>query len=51
MPVELQIIRAKVVCINTEEQLDFEASRKALRLPLHACHERRLDRAKFREQG
>jgi hypothetical protein len=46
MPVELQIIRAsEFVCLDAHEQLDFEASKKALQSLAHACQKRGLDRA------
>jgi len=46
MPIELQIIRAsEFVCLNTDELLDFEASKQALQGLAHACRKRGLDRA------
>jgi hypothetical protein len=46
MPVELQVIRAsEFVCLDTDELLDFEATRTALQGLAQACHKRGLDRA------
>jgi hypothetical protein len=46
MPVELQVIRAsEFVCLDANEHLDFEASRKALQGLAQACVKRGLDRA------
>jgi hypothetical protein len=46
MPIELQVIRAsEFVCLNADELLDFEASKKALQGLAHACRKRGLGRA------
>lgn len=46
MPVELQVIRAsEFVCLDADELMDFEASKKALQGLAHACRKRGLDRA------
>ncbi len=46
MPVELQVIRAsEFVCLDANEHLDFDASRKALQGLAQACIKRGLDRA------
>src|SRR5215467_8568611 len=46
MPVELQIIRAsEFVRLDADEQLDFEASKKALQDLAYACRKRGLDHA------
>ena len=46
MPVELQVITATdFIRLDAAEQLDFEASKQALRSVVHACRKRGLDRA------
>lgn len=46
MPLELQVIRAgDFVCLDADEHLDYEASKKALQSLAHACRKRGLDRA------
>src|SRR5215471_17976087 len=46
MPVELQIIRAsEFVRLDADEQLDFEATKKALQDLAYACRKRGLDAA------
>jgi len=46
MPVALQVIRAsEFVCLDADELLDFEASKKALQGLAQACRKRGLDRA------
>jgi hypothetical protein len=46
MPVELQVIRAsEFICLDADELLDFEASKKALQGLAFACRKRGLDRA------
>jgi hypothetical protein len=46
MPLELQVIQAsEFVRLDPDEQLDFAASRQALRLLAQACRKRGLDRA------
>ena len=46
MPVELQVIRAsEFVCLDANEHLDFEASKKALEGLAKACRKRGLNRA------
>src|SRR5947208_11951203 len=44
MSLELQVIRAsEFVCLDPDEHLDFEASKKALQLLALACHKRGLN--------
>src|SRR5262245_59296711 len=46
MPVELQVIRAsEFVCLDTDEVLNFEESKAALKNLAHACRKRGLARA------
>ena len=46
MPIDLQVIRAgDFVCLDADEQLDYEASKQALQSLAHACRKRGLDRA------
>jgi hypothetical protein len=46
MPVELQVIQAnEFVCLDADEQLNFEASKEALQTLALACRKRGLDRA------
>jgi hypothetical protein len=46
MPVELQVIRAsEFVCLDTDQHLDFEASKKTLQGLAAACRKRGLNRA------
>jgi hypothetical protein len=46
MPVELQVIRAsEFVCLDADELLDFEASKKVLQGLAMACRKRGLERA------
>ena len=46
MPVELQVIRAsEFVCLDANEHLDFEASKKSLQGLAQACRKRGLTRA------
>ncbi|MBC8003412.1 MAG: hypothetical protein H7X97_12565 [Opitutaceae bacterium] len=46
MPIELHVIRAsEFVCLDADEHLDFEASKKALQTLAEACRKRGLDRA------
>lgn len=46
MPAELQVIRAsEFVCLDANEHLDFEASKKALQGLAQACRKRGLNRA------
>ena len=46
MPLELQVIRAsEFVCLDPDEHLDFEASKRALQALAFACRKRGLDRA------
>ncbi len=46
MPIDLQIIRAnEFICLDTDELLDFEASKQLLRGLAFACRKRGLERA------
>lgn len=46
MPIELQVIRAsEFVCLDADELIDFDASKKALQGLARACHKRGLQRA------
>ncbi len=46
MPVELSVIcAAEFVCLDADEDLDFEQTKKALQLLAQACLKRGLDRA------
>jgi hypothetical protein len=46
MPVELHVIRAnEFICLDPDEHLDFEASKKALQTLAQACRKRGIDRA------
>jgi hypothetical protein len=46
MPLELHVIRAsEFVCLDPDEQLNFEESKKTLQTLAHACKKRGLDRA------
>ena len=46
MPVDLHVIRAKeFICLDADEQLDFEASKEALRMLAKACEKRGVERA------
>jgi hypothetical protein len=46
MPVDLQVIQAnEFVCLDADEQLNFEASKEALQTLALACRKRGLDRA------
>jgi hypothetical protein len=46
MPIELQVIRAsEFVCLDADELIDFDASKKALTGLARACHKRGLERA------
>ncbi len=46
MPIDLQIIRAnEFICLDTDELLDFEASKQLLGGLAFACHKRGLERA------
>jgi len=46
MPIDLHVIRAnEFVCLDADEQLDFAASKEALRTLALACRKRGLDRA------
>jgi len=46
MPLELNVIQAsEFVCVDADEELDLEASKKALRALALACRKRGLDRA------
>ena len=46
MPIELHIIRTSdFICIDTDEQLDFEESKKVLQGLAAACRKRGLERA------
>lgn len=46
MPIELQVIRAsEFICLDADELLDFEASKKALQGLAYACRKRGQDRA------
>jgi hypothetical protein len=46
MPIELQVIRAsEFVCLDADELIDFDASKKALQGLARACHKRGLERA------
>jgi hypothetical protein len=46
MSAELQVIRAnEFVCLDANEHLDFEASKKALQELAQACRKRGLNRA------
>ena len=46
MPVELHVIQTKdFVCLDANEHLDFEASKKALQTLAQACRKRGVDRA------
>ncbi len=52
MPVELQIIRAsEFVCLDADEQLDFDESKNVLKSLAHACRKRGLDRALLDVRG
>lgn len=52
MPIALHVIRAsEFVCLDTDEHLDFEASKKALQGLAHACRKRGLDRAMLDLRG
>ena len=44
MPLDLHVIRAsEFVCLDADERLDFEASKKTLHALAHACRKRGLD--------
>ena len=46
MPAELQVIRAsEFVCLDPDEHMDFEASKRELEKLVAACRKRGLDRA------
>lgn len=52
MPLELQVIRAnEFVCLDADEHLDFEASKRALQGLAEACRKRGLDRAMLDLRG
>ena len=52
MPVELQIIRAsEFVCLDADEQLNFDESKNVLQSLAHACRKRGLDRALLDVRG
>lgn len=52
MPLELQVIRAgEFVCLDADEHLDFEASKRALEGLAQACQKRGLDRAMLDLRG
>ncbi|HTR42389.1 MAG TPA: hypothetical protein VMH87_12305 [Pseudomonadales bacterium] len=46
MPIELQLIRAsEFIRLDSDEHIDFEASKRVLQDLAHACRKRGLDRA------
>src|ERR1700722_3754315 len=52
MPISLQVIRAnEFVCLDADEHLDMEASRKALQDLAYACRKRGLERAMLDLRG
>jgi hypothetical protein len=52
MPVELQIIRAsEFICLDADEQLDFDESKQVLRNLAEACRKRGVDRALLDVRG
>ncbi len=52
MPVELHVIRAnEFICLDPDEHLDFEASKKALQALAQACWKRGIGRAMLDLRG